>query len=260
MSDLINKTFHEIALPGHFSARHEIRRKDVTPRIKKPPNYVRDRTIKQFADSKDILHTACGPDFVTVISNSAEAQTRHTLFIQQIREEIAPPNTNKTRLLVGNCSAVNKTQLAGLLSDYGTLESLDMSNSLNTSAEYGEGAFATLLRSHDAKAIPRQISITALGCQWDVNVSIARSFPTAAHLQEQKRGELKAPVATQRCRDFSRGQCTRSKCKFQHNTERDEPKRIVCRDYNRSVCFRPACRFAHVQIHAQPDPRHAGGC
>ena len=165
-----NMTFSDIALPGHFSCRHEFIREVVDPRIKNPTRYFQDRFLKEFGCTKEVLHTASGNTFLIMISKTAESQRRHTALIQKLRKEIAPQTKRTLRVLVGNCSAVNKTQLAGLLSDYGTLESLDMNNSLNSSTEYGEGAHATLLRGLDAKAIPRLIQVTALGCKWDLTL------------------------------------------------------------------------------------------
>ena len=270
--DKTDSSFANLALPGHLSTRHEILRADVAQRIKKPCSYFQDRLIQHFANSKHILHTARGPNFIVVISDNEEAQARHTAFIQQLRKELTPTDTKLTRVLVGNCSALNKSQLAALLSDYGSLQSLEMTNSLNTSAEYGEAACATLLRRFDAKPIPRQIPITALGCKWDVAVSIVRSSHHAettssnsnaqsnrdrrrdGYSQQPSEEGKTADGTTTLCRDFSRGLCSRKICKFLHVAAPQETKQVVCRNFNRGHCNRDPCGFAHVHLDPQLRP------
>ena len=228
----------------------------------KPASYFRDRLIQQFASSKTILCCPRGADFIAVVSNSEASQILHTEFIQKLRKEVACADKNLIRLIVGNTSAINKTQLAGLLSDYGCLKSLEMTNSLNTSTEYGEGASATLRRNDKSKAIPRQIEITALGCKWDVAVSVVRSSNPAERPPADRKARPtrdfgqagpSASGVTERCYDFSRGRCSRgTTCKFLHVAASNEAKQIACRDFNQGSCSRSPCRFAHVAPETRP--------
>jgi len=67
--------------------------------------------------------------------------------------------------------------------------------------------------------------------------------------EAEERNEVSLNTSQDICRDFLHGRCSRSACKYKHDTAEREIKLSdspVCKDYQSSMCHRQKCKYLHL--------------